>query len=435
LLNFLLYLSCTIFKNFFTPKVLSFLAIRLVYNTSVYYIKDQALQSKTIFKTIKEKPMLTNTRKISFYKMCVTSFVAFISVFTINNGYALSKSNLATDESGQLALLEPFKIIAGDKPTAIAITPNGKFAYVISALNKVFQYSIDSAGGQLFLERNDISTGKNPVSIAITPNGKFAYVVNLDSHDVSQYGIGDDGVLTPLGTVPTGYLAIQIAIAPNGKFAYITSMGSSTTPNLESPNVSQYSIGDNGQLTLLSSFLTGKNPISGIAIASNSNTAYIANYIKYGLVVPYSIGANGELQAPISSGQSAGGYTTKIAISPNGKYLYSISDTQAPDTDIFNTFLIDNRGDISITQQSYGGMFKASSITMSPNGKYIYITDAEFGVIWEYSIDVGGIPSPLNPDIIQTGETPKAMAITPDNRFAYVVSNAEGAVYQYMIKQ
>jgi len=54
----------------------------------------------------------------------------------------------------------------------------------------------------LSIHRDD-RAGIDPVSIAVDPAGKFAYVTNSGSNDVSMYSIGPIGTLTLLATIGT----------------------------------------------------------------------------------------------------------------------------------------------------------------------------------------------------------------------------------------
>jgi DNA-binding beta-propeller fold protein YncE len=48
-----------------------------------------------------------------------------------------------------------------------------------------------------------VAAGLAPSSIAIAPSGEFAYVTNSGSNDVSMYSIGTTGTLTLIGTIGT----------------------------------------------------------------------------------------------------------------------------------------------------------------------------------------------------------------------------------------
>jgi YVTN family beta-propeller protein len=124
---------------------------------------------------------------------------------------------------------------AGAFPSAIAIDPSGKFAYVTNSnSNDVSMYTIDTATGAL-TSVGLIAAGTDPTSVAVDPSGKFAYVTNSGSNDVSMYTVNAaTGTLTSIGTIAAELFPTSIAITPSGKFAYVT--------NQNSHNVSMYSI-------------------------------------------------------------------------------------------------------------------------------------------------------------------------------------------------
>lgn len=86
-----------------------------------------------------------------------------------------------------------------------------------------------------------------PLAIAITPNGKYAYVTNLGNNTVSVINITTNTVIA----IITGFNDPQsIAITPNGLFAYVADAGSGsvivikTTTNMiiSTPNLRTLSI-------------------------------------------------------------------------------------------------------------------------------------------------------------------------------------------------
>jgi DNA-binding beta-propeller fold protein YncE len=134
---------------------------------------------------------------------------------------------------------------AGAFPSAIAVDPLGKFAYVANSnSNDVSMYTINAATGPL-TSVGLIAAGTDPASVAVDPSGKFAYVTNSGSNDVSMYTINaTTGALTSMGAIAAELFPTSIAITPSGKFAYVT--------NQNSHNVSIYSIDSaTGALTLI----------------------------------------------------------------------------------------------------------------------------------------------------------------------------------------
>ena len=63
-------------------------------------------------------------------------------------------------------------------------------------------YTIDATTGAL-TSMGTIAAGTDPVSVAVDPSGKFAYVTNSGSNDVSMYSIGSTGTLTLIATIGT----------------------------------------------------------------------------------------------------------------------------------------------------------------------------------------------------------------------------------------
>jgi DNA-binding beta-propeller fold protein YncE len=139
----------------------------------------------------------------------------------------------------------------------VTVAPSGKFVYVTNSgyvwdpdYGSVAMYTIDATTGAL------TSTGTIngncpglcfPSSVVVDPAGKFAYVVNENSGsagNVSMYAInGTTGALTSMGTIAAGTDPVSVAVDPAGKFAYVTNSGSN--------DVSMYSIGSTGALTLI----------------------------------------------------------------------------------------------------------------------------------------------------------------------------------------
>jgi YVTN family beta-propeller protein len=104
------------------------------------------------------------------------------------------------------------------------INAQGNSVYVANTKsNDVSQYTINPTTGQLTPKTPaTVGAGRGSVEIAVTPDGKSAFVVDHDA--VSQYSINPNtGRLTPKSpaTVATGRNAEPIAISPNGKYAYV----------------------------------------------------------------------------------------------------------------------------------------------------------------------------------------------------------------------
>src|SRR5437879_2471222 len=109
------------------------------------------------------------------------------------------------------------------QPLAVAITPNGAFAYVTNS-GWVFGSNsvsvIDTASNTVV---TTIPGGAFPVGVAITPNGAFAYVANFNSNSVSVINTATN---TVTGTIAVGAGPWGMAITPDAAHAYVQKVNS-----------------------------------------------------------------------------------------------------------------------------------------------------------------------------------------------------------------
>lgn len=138
-----------------------------------------------------------------------------ISTFSIN-----SSTGSLSPVSGS-----PFPVFRD--PVRFALTPSGKFLYVVNAdLAAVFAYTVAS-GVVKPVAGLPVQVGASPFAIAIDPGEKFVYVANLADNTLSVLSINSStGALTPLGAYATGTRPSSIAVL--GQFVYVVNSGAST---------------------------------------------------------------------------------------------------------------------------------------------------------------------------------------------------------------
>src|SRR5215831_15920422 len=122
-----------------------------------------------------------------------------------------------------------------DSTVGVAITPDGKIAYVSDRGARNVGV-IDIATGVLVIYTAtnkvvaSVKVGDTPAGVAITPDGKRAYVANLGARSVSVVDTPSNTVLATVEVEPSPQ---QIAITPDGKSAYVTcSVDSSSSGNV-----------------------------------------------------------------------------------------------------------------------------------------------------------------------------------------------------------
>jgi len=152
----------------------------------------------------------------------------------------------------------------------IYVDAANKFAFVPDlGLDKVMIYKFDPAAGKLTAGEPasaSIAPGSGPRHFALTPNGKFAYVINemrctvtAFSYDAARGELKEVETVSslPLGQwVSPGYSTAELFAHPSGKFLYGSNRGHNT--------IVVFAIdGQTGQLTLVQHASTqGKVPRS-----------------------------------------------------------------------------------------------------------------------------------------------------------------------------
>jgi 6-phosphogluconolactonase len=177
------------------------------------------------------------------YVSALDSDGATVSMFTIDQ------------TTGVLTPTSPATVTTDGIPFQVVVTPSGKFAYVVNNLAGgdetvgVSQYTVNSATGVLTQNSSyEISAGSGPTAIAVDPTSRFAYVVNRLDNTVSMYTIDPNtGNLTlnstatnPTATIATGTEPFRVDFDPTGNFLYVTNEGSAA---------SIYTVNSDGTLT------------------------------------------------------------------------------------------------------------------------------------------------------------------------------------------
>ena len=269
-----------------------------------------------------------------------------------------------------------------------------------------------------------IGVGNSPAAIAITPDGNFAYVAN--NNDDSIPGADTVSVLnlktnTVQQTISDASFnqPYTVTINANGTKAYITNSNSTTVTIID--------IATNTVIGVIDGF----DGPSGFVITPDGNTAYVNNYGG-----PGGVGSGNGTTVnivnlttnTITGTITVGLAPASLAITPDGAFVYVINYvTGNPGT-----------GTISVIQtstntviQTITGFFGPFGIAITPDGKFAYVTN--FG-----SNNFSPITGGMSPEVsgstvsvvqlstntivatIRVGNQPGGIAITPDGRFAYV---------------
>ena len=229
----------------------------------------------------------------------------------MNTTQAQTRAYVANTNADQVSVIDAqnntvvASISVGRRPSHIAFTPNGRFAYVTNNGNPSDHVPdsvsvIDTATSSVL---TTITVGDGASGVATRPDGKLVYVTNYGSGTVSVIDARTNRVVK---TIRVGSAPDSVAVAPNGKFAYVSNLGADTI-----------SVIDTVRNIVVASFPSGGDAPRGIAFTSNGNLAYVTHIFSNTVTVVDTTTNTIVATVPSSSCGPNG-----IAVAPNGESVY-----------------------------------------------------------------------------------------------------------------
>ncbi len=134
----------------------------------------------------------------------------------------VSNSSSATVAAVLLATGEVTLIPTGERPEGSALSPDGKFLYVVNreaARITVIDTATQTAAGE-------IKTGNGPVRVAVTPDGNTLVYALI--HD-KAVGFADVKTRMETATVPLAGNPVSLSLSPDGELAFASAQDIDTT--------------------------------------------------------------------------------------------------------------------------------------------------------------------------------------------------------------
>ena len=209
-------------------------------------------------------------------------------------------------------------IPVGNDPISVALTPNGAYAYVtnwnsgtVSVINTTTNtvtatVPVGTGPTSAAIAPKGTPPGLiNPVGVAVTPNGKYAYVTNEGNESVSVISTATNKVTA---TVTVGIYPYAVAVTPNGACVYVT--------NDYSGSVSVISTATNSVTATVPGLF---NPV-GVAVTPNGQYAYVTN--NNGSYGGGSVSMISTTMNTVTATVPVGSGPEGVAVTPNGAYAY-----------------------------------------------------------------------------------------------------------------
>jgi DNA-binding beta-propeller fold protein YncE len=319
----------------------------------------------------------------------------------------------------------------GKTPTATATAGTGALAFVTNFNDgMVSSFKRNTTTGVL-TRTGQVTAGakSGPEGVVATPSGSFLYVANFKDGNIYEFSVSStNGTLTPLPTPfvsnGSGSGPQQIAINGSGTFLWVTGGIKGT--------VTTYSINSAGQLTQVSSKVTGLGNPFGIAVNSAGTVVYVADH-SAGLVYSYSVGSSGALTktGSVSNLGLPGGTPDFIAIDPAGTFIY-VTDLKAGVLSIIQTSPSFAAAP-TVPSNTTGNMPIGIAYSTIGANNFVFTANQGNSSLWSFLITApGNVSQPVE---FGTGNlsAPTGLVVDPQNAFLYTTNQNAGTVSQFSL--
>ncbi len=308
----------------------------------------------------------------------------------------------ATPKSGKpLAALALPRIRAtitlGGHPGPLAVTPDGKYVYVVDTDAKIVRI-IDTATDR---STSFITIAQGPPRfITFAPDGRHAYVsIYNDSGTVNAVAVLDTSTDQETGFIAVDKIPYSPAVTPDGKYLYV--------PSHFTAQVDVVKISGPTSPTIVARIKVPPNP-HWVDFTPDGKRAFVADHESNVLTVIDV--ASGTMVKTISVGDSP----HSVAVSPDGSQVAVVCYMSN------DVFFVNTRNLTVANHLAVGN--NPRDVVYSPDGRYVYIAN-------ESSNSVSVVPaggSLTYPNISTT--SPQSIAVLPNGAKAYVANLDAGNV-------
>ncbi|MBI5891706.1 MAG: beta-propeller fold lactonase family protein [Nitrosomonadales bacterium] len=331
-----------------------------------------------------------------------TGALALVANSGVTNGTNGLSVFRVSPTTGALAFLG--NVNAGNTPYAVAISPNGLYAYVTNQIGgTVSSYSIDNVAGTVSLIPLSSPQSLNASGIAMDRLGRYIWVANYGYSTVSAFAIGAGGVLSAAGA-PMATLSSYpyvITAHPTMDFVYAAHVMSNA--------ITVYSVNTtSGALSLQQTLSNAITSPRGFTIDPSGRFLYTTS--ANGGISAFSINATTGQLASIGS-VSSGNATNSVAVHPNGLYLYVVNRTSTGNVLVFSIDQI--TGALTPFGSAYSAGNNPSSVAVNAAGTHLYVTNLTSNDVSAFAISGGGGTLTSLGATVSAGSAPEGIAVTP----------------------
>jgi 6-phosphogluconolactonase len=283
------------------------------------------------------------------------------------------------------ALGPPVSTAGPQTAGGMVVDPAAKFLYVSDLNNPTIDVFSISAGNSTLSAAGSFTCNSNcgcaqaiacfVVNLAMAPSGQFLYAIQTIKYsnfccfsNIVAWSVhSSTGALTFVGAVSAGFRPAQMAIDPAGKYLYAPDPGNANG-SIYCFNIDPVS----GALTAMpSSPFDSFTPAPyGVAVHPSGKFLYTALFFGFA-IQPYTINPNTGGLTAIASSTTTTDNVAFLAMDPQGKFLYSGSNSG------IDVFTIDSTS--GLVSQLAGNPSNPGNfswgIVLDPSGNVLYSAD------------------------------------------------------------
>jgi 6-phosphogluconolactonase len=300
-------------------------------------------------------------------------------------------------------------------PTPIPF-PKTQVMYVLnSADNTIGQWKIGSDGTLTTLAPS-IATDDYPRAMAMDEQHNSLYVANIGSQTITQYKTGVDGTLSEL-TTPIASSAFTESLVMSLDHRFLYSLGYDGV-------ISQYSLGSDGELTLLNDWNYPNNPVA-MTFSSSGKFAYMVNDAITD-ISQYSVAADGSFTPLTPATVSSRGCPSGPILSAQSKsgidFIYVLSCS----TDEIEAYSVGNDGTLNSEQVVNTGALPSH---MTISGNFLYTTNMGDSTVSMFTIGSNGLLQASTQAAVAVGTQLESVVVDGSGKFAYVMDYVEDKIF------
>jgi 6-phosphogluconolactonase (cycloisomerase 2 family) len=159
--------------------------------------------------------------------------------------------------------------------------------------------------------------------------------------------------------------------------------------------------------------------------AQASRFAYVGDAGSFS-VVPFAIGAGGQLAALTPAPMTANADPLTLAATPDGRYVYATDDSnnEVAEFAVNADGTLTPLGSVAIANGS------PSDVAVSPDGRSVYVASSD---VYQFTVGADGRLSPKPVPSVADANNAYSVIVSPDGRHAYAANDFNGTIAQYDI--